>query len=176
MIENFDKSFALVMKSEGGYTGPTGLKGDPGGETNMGVTKAAWSTWLKRPVEDGEMAKLQIEDVKPFYKALYWDKSYCNQLPTGLDYMAFDASVNMGVGQSIRLLQKSLGCVSDGVIGPNTMKLINQSKVNDMIDKYSAQKEQFYRSLANFSVFGKGWLNRVAQVKQNAEDMINDKL
>ena len=172
MIENFDKSFALVMKSEGGYTGPTGLKGDPGGETNMGVTKAAWSTWLKRPIEDGEMAKLQIEDVKPFYKALYWDKSYCNQLPTGLDYMVFDASVNMGVGQSIRLLQKSLGCVPDGVIGPNTMKLINETKVNDMIDKFSAQKEQFYRSLALFNTFGKGWLSRVAQVKQNAKDML----
>ena len=173
MIENFDKSFALVMKSEGGYTGPTGLKGDPGGETNMGVTKAAWSTWLKRPIEDGEMAKLQIEDVKPFYKALYWDKTYCNQLPTGLDYMVFDASVNMGVGQSIRLLQKSLGCVDDGVIGPNTMKLINEFKVNDMIDKYSAQKEMFYRSLALFNTFGKGWLSRVAQVKQNAKGIAN---
>ena len=173
MIENFDKSFALVMKSEGGYVNNPK---DPGGETNMGVIKAAWSTWLKRHIEDGEMAKLQIEDVKPFYKALYWDKTYCNQLPKGLDYMMFDASVNMGVGQSIRLLQKSLGCVADGVIGSNTMKLINQSKVNDMIDKYSAQKEMFYRSLANFSVFGKGWLNRVAQVKQNAEDMVNDKL
>jgi lysozyme family protein len=169
MQTNFEYSLANVLKNEGLYSNHSK---DPGGETMRGVTKAAWSTWLKRPIADGEMAKLTVADITPFYKALYWDKSYCNQLPTGIDYMVFDASVNMGVGQSIRLLQKSLGCVADGVIGPNTMKLINESKVNDMIDKYSAQKEQFYRSLALFSTFGKGWLNRVAQVKQIAKGMI----
>jgi lysozyme family protein len=172
VIQNFEYSLAQVLKSEGGYTGPKGLKGDPGGETNMGVTKAAWSTWLKRPIADGEMANLTVADITPFYKALYWDKSYCNQLPTGIDYMVFDASVNMGVGQSIRLLQRSLGCVPDGVIGPNTIKMINQSKVSDMIDKLSAQKEMFYRSLALFHTFGKGWLNRVERVKQIAKGMI----
>ena len=173
MIDNFTKSLQLVLKSEGLYSNNSK---DPGGETMMGVTKNAWSTWLKRPIADGEMAKLTVADITPFYKALYWDKTYCNQLPTGLDYMAFDASVNMGVGQSIRLLQKSLGCVADGVIGFYTMKAIHDMDVKRLIGKYSDQKEQFYRSLANFSVFGKGWLNRVAQVKQNAEDMVNDKL
>jgi lysozyme family protein len=170
MESNFDHSLKLVLKSEGGYVNNPK---DPGGETMMGVTKKAWSTFCKRPIADGEMAKLTVADITPFYKALYWDKSYCNQLPTGIDYMVFDASVNMGVGQSIRLLQKSLGCVADGVIGPNTMKLINETNVSNMIDKYSAQKEQFYRSLALFNTFGKGWLNRVAEVKQNAKEMIN---
>ena len=169
MDSNFEYSLAQVLKSEGGYVWD---KRDPGGETNMGVTKAAWSTWLRRTIEAGEMAKLTVADVIPFYKALYWDKSYCPQLPTGIDYMVFDASVNMGVGQSIRLLQKSLGCVPDGVIGRNTQNMINQSKVSDMIDKYSAQKEQFYRSLALFHTYGKGWLNRVEQVKQTAKGMI----
>ena len=170
MDNNFQKSFELVMKSEGGYVNNPK---DPGGETMMGVTKNAWSTWLKRPIEDGEMAKLQYSDVKPFYEALYWNKAYCPQLPTGLDYMAFDAAVNMGVGQSIRLLQKSLGCVSDGIIGQNTMTAIHNADTNNLIDKYSAQKEQFYRSLALFNTFGKGWLARVEQVKQNAKEMLN---
>ena len=168
MDSNFALSLEYVLKNEGGYVNDPR---DPGGETMMGVTKAAWSTWLKRHIEDGEMAKLTVADITPFYKALYWDKC-CNQLTTGIDYMAFDASVNMGVGQSIRLLQKSLGCVPDGVIGPNTMKLINESKVNDMIDKYSTQKEMFYKSLALYNTFGKGWLSRVAQVKQNAKGML----
>lgn len=169
MDNNFDRSLKLVLKSEGLYSNNPK---DPGGETMMGVTKSAWSTYLKRPIEDGEMAKLTVADITPFYKALYWNKSKCPDLPTGIDYMAFDASVNMGVGQSIRLLQKSLGCVPDGVIGPNTMKLINETDVSNMIDKYSAQKELFYRSLALFNTFGKGWLARVAQVKQNAKEML----
>ena len=165
MESNFDQSLKLVLKSEGGYVNNPK---DPGGETMMGVTKNAWSTWLKRPIEDGEMAKLTVADITPFYKALYWDKSYCNQLPTGIDYMVFDASVNMGVGQSIKLLQKSLGCVPDGVIGANTMKAINDADAKTMIDKFSAQKELFYRSLGTFLTFGKGWLARIEQVKQAA--------
>jgi lysozyme family protein len=86
--------------------------------------------------------------------------------------MAFDAAVNMGVGQSIRLLQRSLGCVADGVIGPNTMKAINEADTKTLIDKFSAQKEMFYRSLGTFSVFGKGWLRRVEEVKQAALSML----
>lgn len=171
MDNNFEKSLALVLKSEGLYSNNSK---DPGGETMMGVTKNAWSTWLKRTIQDGEMAKLTVADITPFYKALYWDKSYCPQLPTGIDYMVFDASVNMGVGQSIRLLQKSLGCVPDGIIGPQVMAAIHNASTPSIIDKYSDQKEQFYRCLANFSVFGKGWLNRVDQVKQNAKEMLND--
>ena len=169
MINNYEFSLAQVLKSEGGYVNNPK---DPGGETNMGVTKAAWSTWLKRTILPGEMAQLTHADIIPFYKALYWDKSYCNQLPTGIDYMVFDASVNMGVGQSIRLLQRSLGCVSDGVIGPNTMKAINDADVKTLIDKFSAQKEMFYKSLATFATFGKGWLRRVAEVKQIALSML----
>ena len=169
MINNYEYSLAQVLKSEGGYVNNPK---DPGGETNMGVTKAAWSTWLKRTILPGEMAQLTHADIIPFYKALYWDKSYCNQLPTGIDYMVFDASVNMGVGQSIRLLQRSLGCVPDGVIGPNTMKAINDADVKTLIDKFSAQKEMFYKSLATFATFGKGWLRRVAEVKQIALSML----
>ena len=169
MIENFDKSLALVLQSEGLYVNNPK---DPGGETMRGVTKAAWSTWLKRTILPGEMAKLTVADITPFYKALYWDKAYCNQLPAGVDYMAFDAAVNMGVGQSIRLLQRSLGCVPDGVIGPNTMKAINDADVKTLIDKFSAQKEMFYRSLATFVTFGRGWMRRVAEVKQIALSML----
>jgi lysozyme family protein len=169
MINNFEFSLAQVLKSEGGYVNNPK---DPGGETMMGVTKAAWSTWLKRTIMPGEMAKLTVADITPFYKALYWDKAYCNQLPAGVDYMAFDAAVNMGVGQSIRLLQKSLGCVPDGVIGPNTMKAINDADSKTLIDKFSAQKEMFYRSLATFVTFGKGWMRRVAEVKQTALSML----
>ena len=169
MIDNFAKSLELVLRSEGGYVNNPK---DPGGETMRGVTKAAWSTWLKRTIMPGEMAKLTVADITPFYKALYWDKAYCNQLPAGVDYMAFDAAVNMGVGQSIRLLQRSLGCVADGVIGPNTMKAINEADTKTLIDKFSAQKEMFYRSLGTFATFGRGWMRRIEEVKQAALSML----
>jgi hypothetical protein len=79
----------------------------------------------------------------------------------------------MGVGQGIKLLQKAVGCVPDGSIGPNTMKAIQETDAKGMIEKFATAKEDFYRSLSTFPTFGKGWLNRVAQVKTTALGMIN---
>jgi lysozyme family protein len=170
MNDNFQKCLDLVLKSEGGYVNDPR---DHGGETMMGVTKNAWSTWIKRPINDGEMARLTKEDITPFYKALYFDKAYCPDLPIGVDYLVFDAAVNMGVGQAVRLLQRALGVVADGAIGPNTMKAINEADTKKLIDDFSAQKELFYRSLGTFATFGKGWLRRVAEVKQAALSMLS---
>ena len=42
----------------------------------------------------------------------------------------------------------------------------------DLIEKFSQGKEDFYRSLNTFGVFGKGWINRVAAVKIKASSMV----
>ena len=97
-------------------------------------------------------------------------------MPIGLDYLLFDAAVNMGVGRAVRLLQQSLGCVPDGVIGPNVINALNITPVDRLLTKFTTQKEQFYKSLKTFSVFGQGWLNRCQDVLNNAKEFIDGKL
>jgi lysozyme family protein len=41
-----------------------------------------------------------------------------------------------------------------------------------LIERFSKAKEDFYRSLPTFEVFGKGWMNRVADVKEKATAMV----
>jgi lysozyme family protein len=41
-----------------------------------------------------------------------------------------------------------------------------------LIEDFSQAKEEFYRSLDSFSVYGTGWLNRVAAVKVKAGSML----
>ena len=172
MQSNFDKALALVLKSEGGWTGPNGLNGDPGGETNLGVTKAVWEEWVGHDVKT--MKDLTPADVAPMYKAKYWMACYAPQLKTGVDYCLFDAAVNMGPGRAVKLLQEAIQCVPDGTIGPRTMQLLDQKKPEDIIEAFSQRKISFYESLKNFPVFGKGWINRVNEVKQNALNMIGE--
>ena len=71
MKENFDSSFDRVLKHEGGFVNHPK---DPGGMTNLGVTKASWEAFLNRDVTEAEMRALTPASVKPFYKAMYWDK------------------------------------------------------------------------------------------------------
>jgi len=169
MQNNFKKCLELVLKSEGGWVNNPK---DPGGETNLGVTKKVWEEWVGHEVKT--MKDLTPEDVAPMYQAKYFMACYANQLPVGIDYMAFDAAVNMGPGRAVKLLQECLGCVPDGTIGPRTMQLIDQKKPEDIVDLYSKRKTSFYEGLATFATFGKGWLKRVEDVKFNALKMIGE--
>ena len=169
MQNNFKKCLELVLKSEGGWVNNPK---DPGGETNLGVTKKVWEEWVGHEVKT--MKDLTPEDVAPMYQAKYWMACYANQLPVGIDYMAFDAAVNMGPGRAVKLLQECLGCVPDVTIGPRTMQLIDQKKPEDIVDLYSKRKTSFYEGLATFATFGKGWLKRVEDVKFNALKMIGE--
>ena len=54
------------------------------------------------------------------------------------------------------------------------MQLLDQKKPEDIIEAFSQRKISFYEGLKTFSVFGKGWLKRVEDVKQNALNMIGE--
>ena len=121
MKENFQPSFEHVLKSEGGDVNDPA---DKGGETNLGVTKAAWAQYIGRPVQDGEMRALTVDVVAPFYKKGYWDKCRCDELPSGLDFAVFDFAVNAGPGRAAKFLQQAVGVTADGAIGPATMAAV----------------------------------------------------
>ena len=169
MISNWQKSFELMLKSEGGYVNNPA---DPGGMTNLGVTKATWENWVGRESDEAEMRGLTPEKVEPLYKKKYWDAVRGDELPMGLDYLMFDFAVNAGAGRAIKTLQTAVGVTPDGGFGPMTMAAVQAVDPNELIERFSQAKEDFYRSLTTFATFGKGWLNRVADVKVKASAML----
>jgi lysozyme family protein len=71
MKENFGKALRLLLKHEGGYVNHPD---DPGGITNLGVTKRVYEEWIGREATEEDMENLTPEDVAPLYKTNYWDK------------------------------------------------------------------------------------------------------
>jgi lysozyme family protein len=173
MKENFDASFARIIKSEGGYVNDPA---DRGGETNLGVTIAAWGAYLKRAIQPGEMKALKQETVKPFYKQMYWDLVKCDDLPVGVDYAVFDFAVNAGTGRAAKFLQRSVGADDDGVIGAGTLGLVAKTDPAVLLKNFAEQKQRFYNGLAEKNPsqqkFLKGWLARVDHVQDAAESMM----
>ena len=159
-----------MLQNEGGFAN---LKDDPGGMTNLGVTKATWENWIGRQSDEAEMRGLTPERVEPMYRKKFWDAVRGDELPVGLDYLMFDFAVNAGAGRAIKTLQSSIGVTPDGGFGPMTMTALQAVDPVELIERFSQAKEDFYRSLNTFSVFGKGWLNRVADVKQHAISMVS---
>ena len=171
MKENWDDCFAMVIKSEGGFVNNPK---DPGGMTNLGVTRSAWQGFLNRDVTETEMRGLTPEEVKPFYKALYWDRIKGDSLPSGVDYAAYDLAVNSGPHKAAQYLQEIAGAPVDGMIGPKSLEAIQSCDAKETADAICDMRLEFLKKLPTFDTFGKGWSRRVADVKAKAISMADD--
>ena len=63
MRQNFEQCMGWLLEHEGGYVNHPN---DPGGETNLGVTRAVYEQYAGRQVMDGEMEGLTHDDVYPY--------------------------------------------------------------------------------------------------------------
>ena len=169
MKENFDKCLEMILHHEGGYVNHPK---DPGGETNLGVTKRVYEEWGGQK----NMKDLTVEDVAPIYEKNYWGRAKCDQLPSGLDLAVFDWSVNSGGGRAVKKLQKMIGTVADGGIGPNTLRAlanyVDSEGVESTIKNYQAERQSYYEKLKTFETFGRGWTRRVEETTESALEMI----
>jgi lysozyme family protein len=165
MRDNWEDCFKMVLQHEGGFVDHPK---DPGGMTNLGVTRLAWQGYLNRDVTEAEMRALTPNIVKPFYKAMYWDKIKGDDLPAGVDYAAYDLAVNSGVGRAAKYLQQIAGVTADGAIGPKSMAAIAVCDPTETADAICDMRLDFLKKLPTFETFGKGWSIRVAEVKAKA--------
>ena len=167
--ENYVTCLEMILHHEGGYVNHPK---DPGGETNLGVTKRVYEDFGGTK----DMKDLVREDVEPIYKKNYWDRLKGDSLPTGLDLCVFDFGVNAGTGRSAKYLQRMIGTVADGGIGPNTLKCldeyIEENGLEDTIRNFQSARQEYYESLNTFETFGRGWTRRVDETTEAALDMI----
>lgn len=171
MKENFDKCLELLFKHEGGYVNHPS---DPGGITNLGVTKQVWEEWVGHPVSEKEMRNLTPLMVAPLYKRKYWDVCHADDLVSGVDYAVFDVAVNSGSGRAIKLLQSCVGATPDGSYGPITSALVKKAEADPvrLIELYCAKRLEFLETLKSFPIFGKGWSKRVSEVRLTALGLV----
>jgi len=169
MKANFEECMARLLEHEGGYVNHPN---DPGGETNLGVTRAVYEQYAGRQVMDGEMEGLTHDDVYPIYKENYWDRVRADDLPSGVDWAVFDWGVNSGTSRAAKALQRIVGVEQDGGIGPMTLQAVASIEPVDIVDQMHYMREGFYRSLSTFDTFGRGWLRRNDETKEQALGLI----
>ena len=172
-MSNFQKCLDIILHHEGGYVNHPE---DPGGETNLGVTKKVYINWCEdKSITAKPMVDLVVEDVAPIYKKNYWDRIKGDELPAGLDLCVFDFGVNAGTGRAAKYLQRMIGTVADGGIGPNTLKALDEYVsligLEETIEKYQEARQEYYESLSTFKTFGKGWTRRVNETTETAITM-----
>ena len=170
MSNKFSEALEIILHHEGGYVNHPK---DPGGETNLGVTKRVYEEWGGTK----DMKELTPEDVEPIYQKNYWDKLKCDELPEALALCVFDFGVNAGPGRAAKYLQSLVGALPiDGGIGPMTLaavdKYIDKFSVELAVERYQEARQKYYEELSTFATFGRGWTRRVEEVTEKANSWL----
>ncbi len=149
----------------------------------MEITQATLSGCLGRPISEQEVRFLQEDTAREIYTQRYLAAPRIDTLPVAIVPFIFDAAVNHGPRNAIRMVQRVMneagfGPVSvDGVIGPKTRKVCEEA-YQEMADYFLAalvieRRYVYERIVANNpsqQVFLAGWFNRLAEFDKKKEE------
>lgn len=146
---------------------------DRGGETKYGVAK--------RPNPDLDITNLDWEAAKRVYFRRYWLTSNSDDvtlMSPRLAILHFDGAVNHGVGRAGRFLQRAVGAVEDGDVGPGTLRSVKaaieaQGDVA-LCHRICDFREAFYEAIIARDPaqarFRNGWMRRIREMRAFTTD------
>jgi uncharacterized protein (TIGR02594 family) len=160
----FEECLAVTLKWEGSNDDDPR---DPGGRTSRGILQSEWWLWRQsHPGFPSDVWEAPQDQVVAIYKENYWDRMLCDQMPAGVDLAVFDFGVNSGRGVSV--VQSTIGTEPDGEVGPLTLAALSASPPADLIAKICDARMAYLRGLSTWGTFGRGWTNRVNDVRAQA--------
>lgn len=170
-LTNWQASLGIILKEEGGNDDDPR---DPGGRTSRGIIQREWDVFrANNPGRPADVWKASDDDVATIYHLQYWEP-YCDKLPSGVDLVFFNASVNSGLKQATKELQRGLGNIKDdGMMGMLTFNAVAAcTDISGLIQRMCEKRRDFYKALSTFPTFGKGWLARTDRIEQAAISMV----
>ena len=165
MRQNFDECLAFVLKAEGGFSDHAK---DPGGATNMGVTRATLAGLRGHAVSIADVRALTLEQAASIYRSMYWRVVCGDELPGGVDIVVFDHAVNSGSKAAIRTLQRALGFKQDGRLSRRCIEAAQGADHGALVRKLCAARMNFLRGLSTWLVFRRGWTARLEALERAA--------
>lgn len=146
-----------IQRKKVGYVN---LKQDRGGETKFGIAQNA------NP--QVRVNTLTLEQAMNVYFKNYWLAGKCDKLPYNIALIHFDGCINHGVGRASRFLQRAVGAVEDGQIGPATLRAIATASPQKVVESISHNRSKFYNSIVqndpSQKMFLAGWTRRINEV------------
>jgi lysozyme family protein len=162
----FKEAFEEVMEIEGGYVNH---EDDRGGATKYGITERV----ARQYGYEGDMRDLTVPKAKEIYRVAFWERNGLDRIDhEALAGRVFSFGINAGMSRAVRKLQEGYNLLTnssiseDGVIGPETLKAVNNfSKSDRLLDVLKGLQVEYYldivRNKSSQRVFLAGWLNRV---------------
>lgn len=159
-----DQIIRDVLDREGGFVDDPV---DRGGCTNRGITQRTLAAWRKVPVTCDDIRALTEAEAFDIYRHLYVEgPGFADAIANDrLLALVVDYAVLSGPAAATRALQRAIGIADDGVIGPQTKRLLGaQAGSLDVYKKLLADRIGHHVELVLLNPsqrrFLRGWLNR----------------
>ena len=154
--DSLNSILARLLVREAGYVNDPK---DPGGETNLGISKRSY------PNED--IKALTPERAADIYYRDFYLAPQLYKLPDDRVEAVFDLGVNAGPGQAIRTMQRALRVTADGQLGPQTLTAVTTIPLRDFQKAFLLERLLFYVStiLARPTSikYARGWMRRALE-------------
>lgn len=181
---NFQQAHRFTAFWEGGLSDDPA---DHGGVTKYGVSLAFLADLAKNgdglqylsalalrplPPTKTTVVHLTKTQAEALFRREFWDRLKLDSLPFSMAALLYDAAVNCGCTQSVKLAQRGYNrCVGygvplavDGILGPKTRKALAATVTTPVVTACLEARRTFYRQLVrnkpDQEVFLRGWLNR----------------
>lgn len=156
----------VVRDLEGGYSNEWL---DRGGATKWGIIQTVYNAYrLSRGLPTRSVVYLEPAEMYAIYTSDYWVPTGGGKLPDGLDYMVFQAGVNIGPQSAVKILQRVLGVTDDGIVGPKTLAAVAEVDQAQLIRIFLEGQRAYYDKVVarhpEQVEYIKGWNNRVSKV------------
>ena len=173
---SFDQAFALTVSPgvEGGFSASAADPGNwTGGKVGVGEmlgtqygisTAFLYGLPASEPYHARSPRTLTIVDCRSIYRAHFWDAVQGDALPPKVAGLLFDTAVNQGSGWAPLCLQAALGVSVDGALGPKTLQAARAADPHQLHAEIGRVRDERYRSLPDWPIFGVGWLRRLMTV------------
>jgi lysozyme family protein len=168
---NFERALKNVLVHEGDWSESPK---DPGGVIMKGVTLTTYRRHFGKDKSKDELRNISDKELKKIYRSDYWNRCHCDKLPTGVDYVVFDAAVNSGPERGVKWLQEAVGEEQDGLLGARTLFRVKEHDPINVAKVMCDIRLSFLHSLSTWPTFGKGWELRIENVRATAIAMIEE--
>lgn len=157
----------FIIYWEGGYVKDPN---DNGGATKYGVTINTWKAHGYDKNGDGRIDEKDVkmiseQDAVNILKKHFWDKWKADFIHSqSIANLVVDWVYNSG-NAGITKVQELLGVKVDGVVGSNTLSVLNSKDPKILFQQIHQAREHFFRTRPKFHIYGKGWLNRLNAIQ-----------
>lgn len=159
----FNEAFARLIEHEGGFTDDPKDRGNwTTGMIGKGELKGTKYGISAMVYPHLNIKGLTLEAAKEIYYRDYWQKAGCELVPAAIKFDLFDMAVNSGVVTAIKTLQRSVGALDDGNLGPKSMASIVATPSTLIQARFNGHRLLFMTKTPAWTTYSKGWATRIA--------------